>query len=75
MLLIVAVELVVLIAYRYRTGRGVPIVPLLVNTGAGGSLMLALGATLKGMSYPVIASCLIGSLIFHVADITLRWRR
>ena len=75
MVIFVVIEVVVLVMYWRRTGRGVPTLPLLVNVGAGGSLMLALGATLKGAGYLAIALCLIASLVFHLADIVLRWKR
>lgn len=75
MVLFVVIEVIVLIVYWKRTGRGVPTIPLLANIGAGGSLMLALGATLKGMSTGVIAMCLISSLIFHLTDIAIRWQK
>ncbi|MBX2880848.1 MAG: hypothetical protein KTR32_12985 [Granulosicoccus sp.] len=75
MVIFVVIEVVVLIIYWRRTGRGIPTVPLLANIGAGGSLMLALGATLKGMSATVIAACLIASLIFHMTDLAIRWQR
>jgi len=75
MVLFVAIEVLALIIYWRRTGRGIPTVPLLANVGAGGSLMLALGATLKGYAASVIALCLIFSLVFHLTDLALRWRR
>lgn len=75
MVLFVVLEVVVLVIYWKRTGRGVPTIPLLANIGAGGSLMLALGATLKGYNTSVTAVCLIASLIFHVSDIAIRWKR
>ncbi len=75
MVLFVVVEVLVLIAYWRRTGRGVPTVPLLANVGAGGSLMLALGATLKGFDTQVIALCLVSSLVFHLTDLAMRWKR
>lgn len=75
MVLFVVIEVVALIAYWRRTGKGVPTIPLLANIGAGGSLMLALGATLKGMSSTTIALCLIASLIFHMTDLAIRWQR
>jgi len=65
MVLFVVVEVLVLIVYFRKTGKGVPTVPLLANIGAGGSLMLALGATLKGADTRVIAACLVASLIFQ----------
>ena len=75
MVIFVVIEVLVLIAYWRRTGRGIPIVSLLANVGAGGSLMLALGATLKGYEYTIIALCLVSSLVFHVADLAIRWKR
>jgi len=75
MVFFVVIEVALLIYYRRRTGKGIPIVPLIVNVGAGGSLMLALGATLKGYGTTVIAVCLISSLVFHVTDLLLRWNR
>lgn len=75
MVLFVAIEVIVLIVYWRRTGRGVPTVPLLANVGAGGSLMLALGATLKGLDTSIIAVCLVSSLVFHLTDLAIRWKR
>lgn len=75
MVLFVVIEVIVLIVYWKRTGKGVPTVPLLANIGAGGSLMLALGATLKGMGSATIALCLIASLIFHLTDLAIRWQK
>ena len=75
MVLFIIIEVVALIVYWRRTGRGVPTIPLIANVGAGGSLMLALGATLKGYNTNVIALCLIASLVFHVTDLALRWKR
>ena len=75
MVLFVVVEVTALIVYWRRTGRGIPTVPLIANVGAGGSLMLALGATLKGFSVSIIALCLVASLVFHVTDLALRWKR
>lgn len=75
MVVFVIIEVVVLIFYWRRTGRGVPTVPLLANVGAGGSLMLALGATLKGFDAHVIALCLVSSLVFHLTDLAIRWKR
>lgn len=75
MVLFVVLEVIVLIVYFRKTGKGVPTVPLLANIGAGGSLMLALGATLKGASATIIAACLLASLAFHTADLAIRWKR
>ncbi len=75
MILFVVIEVIVLTVYWRRTGQGIAFVPLLVNIGAGGSLMLALGATLKGFAPEIIALCLISSLVFHVSDLIIRWKR
>lgn len=75
MVVFVVIEVIVLIVYWQRTGRGVPTVPLLANVGAGGSLMLALGATLKGFDASIIALCLVSSLVFHLTDLAIRWKR
>ena len=75
MVLFVVVEVTALIVYWRRTGRGIPTIPLIANVGAGGSLMLALGATLKGLGVSIIALCLVASLVFHITDLALRWKR
>ena len=75
MAVVVALELVVLVAYWRRTGRGVAPRALLANLGAGGSLMLALRAALTGAGALAVAACLIAALVCHVADLALRWRR
>lgn len=71
----VVLEIIGLVLYRRRTGRGVPPRSLLVNAGAGVSLMLALGAALRQDSPLVIAAALVGALVFHLADLAQRWRR
>jgi hypothetical protein len=73
MLAVVVVEAGVLISYWKSTGRGVRPLSLLVNLGAGGSLMLALGATLKGYDWRITASLLVIAGIFHFLDVRQRW--
>lgn len=73
MLAVVVVEIVVLLNYWRRTGRGVRPMALLLNLGAGCSLMLALGATLKGYDWRLTASLLIVSGMFHLSDLRQRW--
>ena len=70
----VALEIVALLFYWWRRRRGVPPVPLLLNIGAGGSLMLALRAVLSGAGTLTVACWLLASLVFHVADLAQRWR-
>ena len=71
----VALEIVLLVAYHRRTGRGVAPLPLLLNIGAGGSLMLAFRAVLLGSGPLAVAGWLLSSLCFHVADLAQRWQR
>lgn len=71
----VVVEVVALLLYRRMTGRGIAPLSLLLNVGAGGSLMLALGAVLKNWGTAVLAACLLSALAFHVADLVQRWTR
>lgn len=75
MVIFVTLELIVLLIYWRLKHRGVPALSLLANVGAGGSLMLALGAQLKGLGYLAVAACLVAALIFHVTDLALRWQR
>ncbi len=75
MVLFVVVEVVALIVYWRVKQRGVATIPLLANVGAGGSLMLALGANLKGAGYLAVAACLVAALVFHLTDLALRWKR
>ena len=71
----VALEIALLVAYWRRTGRGVPPRALLLNVGAGGSLMLALRAALVDAGTAAVALWLLAALVFHVADLAARWRR
>ncbi|MEM1436213.1 MAG: hypothetical protein AAGG11_19330 [Pseudomonadota bacterium] len=74
MLVFVAVEVIVLLAlYQFR-GFGLPPLALLLNIGAGTSLMLALRSTLYGHDWPVIAVWLLSALAFHVSDLAYRFR-
>ena len=71
----VALEIVALLLWRARTGAGIAPLPLLANIGAGGSLMLALRASLVGAGTDAIAGWLLAALACHAADLALRWRR
>ena len=74
MIVFVIVEVIVLLVYERFTGRGVAPYSLLVNVGAGGSLMLALRAVFSEADWTIIAACLVASLVFHALDILQRWR-
>lgn len=75
MLVALVLEVVVLQIYRRRTGDGIALVPLLVNLGAGGSLMLALRAALTNADWRWVGALLTLALLFHVADQFQRWER
>ncbi|MEO0575100.1 MAG: hypothetical protein AAF004_06520 [Pseudomonadota bacterium] len=74
MLAVIALEVVVLCAYRVNSGRGLSIPSILLNVGAGGSLMVALKLVLTDASWQWIAVALVASLICHAADLGMRWK-
>ena len=74
MIVFVIAEVVLLLFYERATGRGVAPYSLLVNIGAGGSLMLALRAAFSEADWTTIAACLVASLVFHTLDIRQRWK-
>ena len=67
------IELVILVVLTQSGRRRVRTLPLLVNAGAGGSLMLALRAALTDAGWPLITSFLLAALVFHGADVALRF--
>jgi len=73
MLIALLAEVVVIQLYRRRTGGGIALVPLLLNLGAGGSLMLALRAALTNADWRWVGFCLTLALLFHLADQRQRW--
>lgn len=75
MLLFVLIEVGALMLYWRRTGHGIAPISLLLNVGAGTSLMLALRAALTGSPWQWLAVWLVSSLVFHVADLAGRWHR
>jgi hypothetical protein len=56
------------------TGRGIAPLAVVVNLASGAGLLLALRGVLAGWSAPVVALCLMGSFVAHVADLSRRWR-
>lgn len=74
MIAFVIIEVVVLLAYERVSGRGVAPYALLVNVGAGGSLMLALRAVYSEADWTIVAACLVAALVFHTLDIIQRWQ-
>ena len=72
----VVVEAGVLLALRYRTGRGVAGPVLVVNLAAGACLLIALRLVLAGDDHRAwAAASLLLALLAHVADLALRWER
>ena len=74
MLVFLAVETLLLIWRRQHTGYGPTIAAIITNAGAGASLMLALKALFVGSAWPVLAAALLGSMLFHISDLVMRWR-
>lgn len=73
MLSVMALEILAVYLYRRSRGGGIAMRPLVLNIGAGGSLMLALRAALTDAGVLWIAAFLVLSLVFHVADQAGRW--
>lgn len=73
MLGLMVLEVLVFSLPRVRTALGGRALPLLVNAGAGVSLMLALRTVLTGGSWQILAACLVLAGIFHALDVLLRW--
>ena len=74
MLVVVAIEVVALIAYRVATRRGLSVASIVLNIGAGGSLMVALKLLYDQAGWQLVAAALVASLVFHTADLVHRWR-
>ena len=73
MLGFVIVEVALLLLWRWGKGDGIPPSRLLINVGAGGSLMLALKAVFADADWTVVAGCLVLALVLHVSDLATRW--
>ena len=73
MVAVIVIEVLAIVLIRKARGGGIATGPLLLNVGAGGSLMLALRASLSDAGWLWIAAFLVLSLVFHVADQWQRW--
>ena len=73
-LILVALEALALLAWRFRQGHGPSPVALVANLLSGAALMLALRTALTGGHWSVLAACLAISLVCHVTDLALRLR-
>ncbi|MBB4267206.1 hypothetical protein [Roseospira visakhapatnamensis] len=71
---LVALEALGLVWLHRRTGR--PGLPwgILLNLLTGVALVAALGAALRGLDWPWIATGLLVALAGHLGDLVVRWR-
>ena len=68
-------ELIGLVIYRRRTGRGIDGSKLVITLASGLFLMLGLRAALTGADWPWIALALFASWATHLLDLKNRWPR
>jgi hypothetical protein len=66
-------EALLVLAYRRTRGRGPASLAFVSNHCSGICLLLALRASLGGAAWPWIALALLGSLLGHLVDLSLRW--
>jgi hypothetical protein len=71
----VALEAVVVLAWRAAFGRGPAPTSFLSNLLSGAFLLIALRNALVGAGWPWIALCLLAALVAHIADLIARWER
>lgn len=74
-LAVLVLEVFLLAFWHRRTGRGIAVLPAVLNAGAGGSLALALRAALTGGGWQWVTVWLLCALVFHSADLARRWSR
>jgi hypothetical protein len=70
---LVAVEAVVLVLWRARTGGGITVAETLANLSSGAALLLALRVAITGPLSTSVLCLLSVALIAHVADLVSRW--
>lgn len=73
-LALVALEAAALLAWRWRRSRGPSSLALIGNLASGAFLMLAVRAALTDADWTIVAACLLGALLAHLADLRLRLR-
>ncbi len=74
-LVVMSIELLVSAIIAKRRGIAIDLPGLAFNIGAGGSLALALRASLTGAGWEWVAGWLVSSLVFHVLDVGRRWQQ
>lgn len=70
----VALEALLLLVLRARSGRGLAPREIVAVLLPGVFLMLALRAALAGPSAMAIAGWMLAALLSHLVDLALRWR-
>lgn len=70
----IAAELVFLLVWRRRTGRGLAPVDIVGNLAAGGLIFLALERALSGAHWGWVVGFSAASLPAHLFDLVRRWR-
>ncbi len=73
-LIFTVIEVVLLEAYRRRTGRGIGLRDLVPNLSSGACLLLALRCAMADTWWGWIGLCLFASLVAHVLDLHRRWK-
>lgn len=74
-IILTLVEMLLLCVYYWRTGKGIPTSLVVSNLMAGLCLLLAVRLALSGVAWSWIASCLLASLLAHLANLRALWRR
>jgi hypothetical protein len=72
---VMALEAVMLLIYRRRTGRGIAPAAVLINLLSGACLILALRSALVGAPWGWTAAWLAAALLAHLIDLRRRWKR
>ena len=70
---ITLLEVMLLLAYHRRTGRGMPARAYVPNVCAGLALMVALRASISGAAWVWVAATLLVAGLAHAADMRRRW--
>ena len=71
--ILVLVEGLILVAYRARTGGGLPVAGTLANLSSGAALLLALRMAISDALPISVLAFLSVALIAHAADLKSRW--
>ena len=74
-LAVLAIECVVVSIYLLRRGRGMELRGFMASAAAGAALVLAIRIALTGGGWAAIGACLLISLVAHLAELVIRFRR